>query len=58
ARYGIPVGQVLLTHADLRQRERHLNARNTLSYLLEAGAIPIINENDTVAVKEIKVGDN
>ncbi|MDD8045095.1 MAG: glutamate 5-kinase [Verrucomicrobiota bacterium] len=58
ARYGIPVGQVLLTHADLRQRERHLNARNTLSYLLEAGAIPIINENDTVAVEEIKVGDN
>jgi glutamate 5-kinase len=58
AKYGIPVGQVLLTHADMRQRERHLNARNTLSYLLQAGAVPVINENDTVAVEEIKVGDN
>jgi glutamate 5-kinase len=58
AAHELSVGQVLLTHADLRQRERHLNARNTISHLLEQGAVPIINENDTVAVDEIRVGDN
>jgi len=52
------VAQVLLTHDDLSRRRRFLNARNTLLTLLELGIIPIINENDTVAVDEIKFGDN
>ncbi len=55
---GIPVAQVLLTHADLADRARTNNARNALAALLEAGAVPIINENDAVAVEEIKFGDN
>ncbi|MBU0622968.1 MAG: glutamate 5-kinase [Gammaproteobacteria bacterium] len=50
--------QVLLTHADLADRERYLNARSTLRTLLELGVIPIINENDTVVTDEIKFGDN
>ncbi len=50
--------QVLLTHDDLKHRRRHLNARNTIMNLLHHGIIPIINENDVVAVDEIKVGDN
>ena len=54
----IPVAQVLLTHADLADRARTNNARNALAALLEAGAVPIINENDAVAVDEIKFGDN
>ncbi len=57
-RHGLSVAQVLLTHADLRDRERHLNARNTLRRLLDGGLVPIVNENDTVAVDEIRVGDN
>jgi glutamate 5-kinase len=52
------IGQVLLTHADLQHRTRHLNARNTMMILLRSGIIPIINENDVVAVDEIKFGDN
>ena len=52
------VAQVLLTHDDLSHRRRFLNARNTLLTLLELGIIPIINENDTVVVDEIKFGDN
>jgi glutamate 5-kinase len=52
------IGQVLLTHADLKDRTRHLNARNTLLAMLARGIIPIINENDVVAVEEIKFGDN
>jgi glutamate 5-kinase len=52
------VAQVLLTHDDLSHRHRFLNARNTLLTLLELGIIPIINENDTVVVDEIKFGDN
>jgi len=52
------VAQVLLTHDDLSHRKRFLNARNTLLALLQLGIVPIINENDTVAVDEIKVGDN
>ncbi len=52
------VAQVLLTHEDLRHRARYLNARNTLFMLIRLGAIPIINENDTVSVEEIKFGDN
>lgn len=52
------VGQVLLTHSDLNERERHLNARNTLLSMLRHRVIPIINENDVVAVEEIRFGDN
>src|SRR5690348_1432948 len=55
---GLPVAQVLLTHADLADRTRTNNARDAIAALLEAGAIPIINENDAVAVDEIKFGDN
>lgn len=55
---GEKVAQVLLTHDDLGNRQRFLNARNTLSTLLGYNIIPIINENDTVAVDEIKFGDN
>jgi glutamate 5-kinase len=57
-KHGIPVGQVLLTGQDISDRSRYLNARNTLLTLLEFGVLPIVNENDTVAVDEIKVGDN
>ncbi|MCX7886656.1 MAG: glutamate 5-kinase [Verrucomicrobiae bacterium] len=56
--HGIHVAQVLLTHDDLRNRHRHLCARSTLLRLLAHRVIPIINENDTVAVDEIKFGDN
>jgi len=52
------VGQVLLTAEDVSVRARYLNARNTLDALLRFGVLPIVNENDTVAVEEIKVGDN
>jgi len=52
------VAQILLTREDLTNRQRYLNARNTLIILLEWGIIPVINENDTVAVDEIKFGDN
>jgi glutamate 5-kinase len=58
ARYEQTIAQVLLTHEDFFNRQRYLNLRNTLTTLLESGVIPIINENDTVAVDEIKVGDN
>jgi glutamate 5-kinase len=57
-KHGITVGQVLLTHDDLKNRARHLNARNTLEALLQRVVVPVINENDTVAVDEIKFGDN
>ena len=56
--YNLHIGQLLLTKADLENRERYLNARDTLSAMLDYGVIPIINENDAVAVSEIKVGDN
>jgi len=56
--YGEKVAQVLLTRDDLSNRRRYLNARNTLLTLLGLGVIPIINENDTVVVEEIKFGDN
>ncbi len=56
--YDVPIGQVLLTHDDLSHRTRYLNARATLSTLLDYGIVPVVNENDTVAVDEIKVGDN
>ncbi|MBI4827811.1 MAG: glutamate 5-kinase [Nitrospinae bacterium] len=55
---GLQVGQVLLTHDDLSNRRRFLNSRNTINQLIEFGAVPVINENDTVAVHEIKFGDN
>lgn len=53
-----PVAQVLLTHDDLRNRRRYLNARATLLELLRLGALPVVNENDTVSVDELKLGDN
>lgn len=56
--HGLGSAQVLLTHADLADRERYLNARSTLLTLLKLGVIPVINENDTVVNDEIKVGDN
>ena len=55
---GLGSAQVLLTHADLADRERYLNARSTLLTLLKLGVVPVINENDTVVNDEIKVGDN
>jgi glutamate 5-kinase len=58
ARYGKPVGQVLVTRAGLEDRERFLNARHTLETLLRLGAVPVVNENDTVATEEIRFGDN
>jgi glutamate 5-kinase len=58
ARPKITVAQVLLSGDDLHHRERYLNARNTLLTLLRLGVVPIVNENDTVAVEEIKFGDN
>lgn len=55
---GSIISQVLLTHADLKHRGRHLNARNMLLNLLHHGVIPIVNENDVVSVDDIKIGDN
>ena len=57
-KHGIQVGQVLLTGQDISDRGRYLNARNTLLALLHFKVVPVVNENDTVAVDEIKVGDN
>ncbi|MEN3013191.1 MAG: glutamate 5-kinase [Endomicrobiia bacterium] len=57
-KYNIKVAQILLTREDFEARERYLNVRNTLNYLLRAGVVPVINENDTVATEEIKLGDN
>ncbi|MEW5728427.1 MAG: glutamate 5-kinase [Pseudomonadota bacterium] len=58
ARHAITVAQVLLTLEDSEDRRRYLNARNTLDTLLRLGAVPVINENDTVATAEIRFGDN
>ena len=58
AEYGKNVGQLLLTASDINERNRYLNGRNTCFALFNAGVIPIINENDAIAVEEIKVGDN
>jgi glutamate 5-kinase len=55
---GLASAQVLLTHDDVRDRRRYLNARHALNELLRLGAVPVINENDTVSVDEIKFGDN
>lgn len=57
-KHGLYVAQILLTMSDLTDRKRYINVRNTLSQLMEWGVIPIINENDTVAIDEIKFGDN
>jgi glutamate 5-kinase len=56
--YGLTVAQILLTRTDLANRRRYINSRNTLEALLEQRVIPIVNENDTVATEEIRVGDN
>ncbi len=55
---GLKVAQILLSHEDLENRTRYLNAKHTIGALLEKGVVPIINENDSVAVEEIKIGDN
>ena len=57
-RHGLHTAQILLTHEDLADRQRYLNARSTLRELLKLGVIPVINENDTVATDEIRFGDN
>ncbi|MGX2032948.1 MULTISPECIES: glutamate 5-kinase [Methylocaldum] len=56
--HGLHTAQILLTHDDLSDRQRYLNARSTLLTLLELGVVPVINENDTVANEEIRFGDN
>ena len=58
AQYGLQTAQILLTHDDLSNRRRYLNARSTLFTLLRLGVVPVINENDTVVTDEIKFGDN
>ena len=58
AAHGLHTAQVLLTHDDLGDRRRFLNARHALRAMLDAGVVPVINENDTVAVEEIRYGDN
>ena len=58
AQYGIKTGQILLTHEDTTRREQYLNIKNTIKNLLKLNVVPVINENDSVAVHEIKFGDN
>ena len=58
ARHDISVAQILLTLSDTEERRRHLNARSTIAQLLALGAVPVVNENDTVATTEIRFGDN
>src|ERR1700681_2253605 len=58
SRFGFHTAQILLTHEDLADRRRYLNARSTLMTLLRLSVIPIINENDTVTTDEIRLGDN
>lgn len=58
SQFGTHTAQILLTHDDLVNRQRYLNARSTLKTLLRLGVVPIVNENDTVAVEEIRLGDN
>lgn len=57
-KHGVHAAQILLTHADLSDRTRYLNARSTLTTLLETGVVPVVNENDTVATAELCFGDN
>src|SRR5690606_16174740 len=56
--HDVQTAQILLTHEDLADRKRYLNARSTITSLLELGVVPIINENDTIVTDEIKFGDN
>ena len=56
--FDFPCAQVLLTHGDLSDRVRHVNIKNTLRRLLDHQVLPIVNENDTIATAELKVGDN
>ncbi len=56
--YGVQTAQILLTHLDLAHRKRYLNARSTLTTLIDLGVVPVVNENDTVATDEIRFGDN
>ena len=56
--HGIPCGQVLLTRGDVVERESYLNARGTLSTLLDLGAVPVVNENDALSSSELSFGDN
>ena len=58
SKHGIHTAQILLTHDDLSNRSRYLNARSSIRTLLEMGVVPIVNENDTVAIDEIRLGDN
>ena len=58
AKHDVSVAQILVTIGDTEERRRHLNARNTINRLLQHGAVPVINENDTVATTEIRFGDN
>lgn len=58
SKHGIHTAQILLTHSDLSDRSRHLNARSALHTLLELGILPVVNENDTIATEEIRFGDN
>ena len=58
SKFGIKTAQVLISHDDIANRERYLNARNSLMTLLELGVVPIINENDSVSIEEISFGDN
>src|SRR5690606_40272844 len=57
-KHGLHTAQILLTHDDLSDRKRYLNARSTIRTLLQMGVVPIINENDTVVTDEIRFGDN
>ncbi|WDE05525.1 glutamate 5-kinase [Thalassomonas viridans] len=56
--FDVPCSQLLITHGDLKDRQRYINIKNTLRILLENHVIPVVNENDTVATDELKVGDN
>ena len=56
--FDFPCAQILLTYDDINNRKRFVNAKNTIKKLLEFGTLPIVNENDTVAIEELKVGDN
>jgi len=56
--HGVHTAQVLFTHEDMSDRQRYLNARSTLNRLLDLGVVPVVNENDTVAIEEIRFGDN
>lgn len=56
--HGITIGQILLTRSDIEERRRYIHVRNTIETLLRHGVVPIVNENDTVAVEEIRFGDN